>query len=79
MLGQETTVRLIEEVDQSAQRLVRFKYEVMTKESPYYGRVDYIWTNRGSPLRAGHTYRVRVNSDTRAPRIIEVIEEEDAA
>jgi hypothetical protein len=78
MLGQQMTVRLFEEVDQSEQRLVRFKYEVMTKRSPYFGRVDYIWAERGTPLRAGHTYRVRVNRDTRAPRVARVLAEVDA-
>lgn len=54
---------------------MRFKYEVMTKRSPYYGKVDYIWAEAGTPLRAGHIYRVRVNSDTRAPRIVKVLAE----
>jgi ribonuclease HI len=75
MLGQQMTIRLFEEVDQSDQRLVRFKYEVMTKRGPHFGRVDYIWAERGTPLRAGHTYRVRVNRDTRAPRIVSVLAE----
>jgi ribonuclease HI len=77
MLGQQITIRLFEELSQSAQRLVRFKYEVMTKRSRYFGKVDYIWAERGSPLRAGHTYRVRVNRDTRAPRIVKVLAEVD--
>jgi ribonuclease HI len=79
MLGQQMTIRLFEEVNQTDQRLVRFKYEVLTKRSPYFGRVDYIWAERGTPLRAGHTYRVRVNRDTRAPRIVKVLGEVDAA
>lgn len=79
MLGQQMTIRLFEEVDQSSQGLVRFKYEVMTKRSPYFGMVDYIWVGRGTLLRAGHTYRVRVNRDTRRPRIVKVLAEADAA
>jgi ribonuclease HI len=75
MLGQELTIRLFEELDQSAQGLVRFKHEVVDKDSPYHGKVDYIWAERGTPLRAGHNYRVRVNDDTRAPRIVEVLAE----
>jgi len=77
MSGQQMTIRLIEEVDQPKQRLVRFKYEVMTKRSPYFGRVDIIWAERGTPLRAGHTYRVRVNRDAAAPRIVKVLTEVD--
>jgi hypothetical protein len=78
MLGQQITIRLFEELSQSAQGLVRFKYEVMTKRSPYYGKVDYIWAETGTPLRAGHIYRVRVNKDTRAPRVVKVLAEVDA-
>jgi ribonuclease HI len=78
MLGQQMTIRLFEEVDQSAQALVRFKYKVMTKRSRYFGKVDYIWAERGTPLRAGHTYRVRVNRDTGAPRIVKVLVEVEA-
>lgn len=77
MLGQQMTIRLFEELDQSDQGLVRFKYEVMTKRSPYCGSVDYIWAQRGTPLRAGHTYRVRVNRDAKAPRIVKVLTEVD--
>jgi ribonuclease HI len=79
MLGQQMTIRLFEEVDASDQGLVRFKYEVMTKRSPYFGRVDYIWAERGTPVRAARTYRVRVNRDTQAPRIVKVLAEVDAA
>jgi ribonuclease HI len=77
MLGQQMTIHLIEEVDQSDQGLVRFKYEVMTKRSPYFGKVDYIWADRGTSLRAGHIYRVRVNREMRAPRVVKVVGEVD--
>lgn len=79
MLGQQMTIRLFEELDQSEQGVVRFKYEVLTKRSPFFGKVDYIWAERGTPMRAGHTYRVRVNRDNRAPRIVKVQSEVNAA
>lgn len=75
MLGQQMTVRLFEELDQPEQRMVRFKYEVMTRRSPYFGKVDYIWAEQGTPLRAGHIYRVKVNRNTQAPRIVKVVAE----
>ena len=75
MVGQQMTVRLFEELDQSDQRMVRFKYEVMTRRSPYFGKVDYIWAEQGTPLRAGHIYRVKVNRNTQAPRIVKVVAE----
>jgi ribonuclease HI len=66
MKGQRLTIRIIEEAP-PAGGLARFKYEVMSKKSPYYQHVDYIWDDSASPMRAGHTYRVRVNEDTRSP------------
>jgi ribonuclease HI len=75
MSGQQMTIRLFEELDQSDQGLVRFKYEVLSKRSPFFGKVDYIWAARGAPMRAGHIYRVRVNRDTRAPRIVKLVGE----
>ncbi len=74
MEGQRLTIRIIEESPPSGD-LVRFKYEVMSRSSPYYQRIDYIWHSKTSPLRAGHTYRVRVNEDTAAPRIVRVFAE----
>jgi ribonuclease HI len=77
MHGQHMTIRLIEELDQSAQGLVRFEYEVMSKRSPYVGKVDFIWAERGTHLRAGHAYRERVNKNTQTPRILKVFAEVD--
>jgi hypothetical protein len=74
MEGQQLTIRIIEETPPSS-GLVRFKYEVMSTKSPYYQRVDYIWDDHASPMRAGHTYRVRVNRDTTAPRLVKVFRE----
>ena len=75
MDGQQMTIRLIEELDQAAQGLVRFKYEVMSRRSPYFRKVDVIWAERGTHLRAGHTDRVRLNENTHAPRIVKVFAE----
>jgi len=74
MEGQQLTIRIIEETPPSS-GLARFKYEVISKKSPYYQRVDYIWDDETSAMRAGHTYRVRVNRDPKAPRIIRVFRE----
>lgn len=77
MLGQQLTIRIIEELPQPEQRSARFKYEVLSRASPFHGRVDYIWAERDSPLRAGHAYRVRVNTETRTPRIVKLFSEVD--
>lgn len=74
MDGQQLTIRIIEEAPPSS-GLVRFKYEVMSRKSPYYQRVDYIWDDQTSSMRCGHSFRVRVNRDTSAPRIVKVFRE----
>lgn len=75
MLGQQMTVRIIDETPHATHGMVRFKYEVMSKRSPYYQRVDHLWHEEPSRLRAGHVYRIRVNEDTDRPRIVNVFSE----
>lgn len=48
-------------------------YEVMSRESPYYGAVDMGETEQ--PLDAGHIYKVRLNLDQANPRIEQLLEE----
>jgi hypothetical protein len=61
MRGQQITICLFEELSQSAQGLVRFKYEVMTKRSPYFGKVPTSARNedrrcgRGTPIACAST------------------------
>jgi ribonuclease HI len=74
MEGQRLTIRIIEESAPSG-GLVRCKYEVMSTKSPFYQRVDYIWADAGCVMRAHHTYRVRVNSNTSAPRVAKIFGE----
>lgn len=54
-------------------RTSRCKYEVLSKGSPYHGAVDEAETEQ--PLDAGHTYRVRMNTDQANPRVEELLEE----
>jgi ribonuclease HI len=74
MVGQQLTIRIVEEAHPSG-GLVRFKYEVMSPRSPYFRCVDFIWDDAASIMRAGHTYRVRVNDNTDAPRIAKFFRE----
>ncbi len=56
MLGQKMTVRLVEELDQSQQRLVRFEYQVTTEDSPYFGKLDTSGRGAGPTcVKAPHT------------------------
>lgn len=70
MLGQQFIVRIITtEYLGPPHRLWKYKYEVLSKDSKYYGYVDEIFSEVA--LRDGHQYEVRVNNDTRNPRIVE--------
>ncbi len=74
MLGQQLVVRIITtEYLSSPHRLWKYKYEVLSKDSKYYGNVDEIFSE--ILLRDGHQYEVRVNDNTRNPRIAELIRE----
>jgi ribonuclease HI len=54
-------------------RCFKYKYEVLTKGSPHFGKVDIIFSQ--IPLGAGHKYYVLVNDDTKNPTIRKVIRE----
>ena len=52
------------------QHLWAYKYVVESKNSPYFGRVDKIYSKHS--LNIGNIYSVRFNSDTNNPRIEKV-------
>jgi ribonuclease HI len=72
MLGQRTTIHVITDEYLGPQRLNKYKYEVMSKASPFRGNVDIAYSVREVYLSAGHTYRVRFNDDTAAPRVVKL-------
>lgn len=73
MLGQRLTIRIITDEYLRVQRLWKLKYEVMSRKSPYFGKVDWIFSEE--MLKAGHTYHVRVNEMTGNPRVTKVFRE----
>jgi len=73
MTGQRITIRIITSKPLKVQKLWYYKYEVISKHSPYRGNVDNIFSEHF--LSSGHTYYVRFNSDTRNPRIEKVFRE----
>jgi ribonuclease HI len=75
MVGQRLTIRIITDEFQSVQRMNRYKYEVISRASEYCGCVDTIFSTADVYLSAGHTYYVRVNGNTNAPRIVKVFRE----
>lgn len=72
--GQVMDIRIIEaQYLPPPHRRSRYRYEVVDRKSPYFGRVD--WVESRHEVKRGHTYRVRLNADQRNPRIEEVLEE----
>jgi ribonuclease HI len=75
MLGQVETIRVID-AGWAQQGFHRYRYEVVDEESEFFEKVDFVFAERHVALRAGHTYEVRFNEDTAAPRIVEVLAEQ---
>lgn len=75
MLGQTMTIRVIEVQWMPVQRIWKYRYEVTSKDSPYCGNLDWVFSSE--QMRDGHCYEVRVNENTASPEILEVIREVD--
>jgi len=74
MLAQRLVIRIITaEYLSSPHRLWKYKYEVLSKDSKYCGSVDEIFSEIA--IRDGHQYEVRVNDNTKNPRIVELVRE----
>lgn len=75
MLGQRVTIRIVTDEYLSLQRMNKYKYEVVSRQSPFRGCVDIIFSGVDIQLSAGHTYRVRFNEETTRPRIAKMFQE----
>jgi ribonuclease HI len=73
--GQMLTIRIIEDEWIAEAKMNTYRYEVMSRRSPYFRKVDIIHSEPGVVLKTGHTYRVRVNTDQAAPRVTKVFVE----
>ncbi len=71
--GQEIELHIIEEVPLARQKLTKFRCEVTSTDSPYYQKVDWLYSEE--LLRRGHTYIVRLNENSKNPLIVELISE----
>ena len=72
--GQTLMVRIVEaQYLHPPHRRYRYKYEVMSLDSAFVGKVD--WAESDLNLAAGHTYSVRMNADQANPRIDKLLEE----
>jgi hypothetical protein len=68
MEGQLMTIHIFKSEYQPLHRLSKYWYSVISKASPYHGRASIIYSELHHLRR--RTYRVRVNRDTRNPRIV---------
>ena len=75
MHGQRMTIRVMTDELLVEHKLNKVKYEVVSKASPYRGKVDLIYSEADLHLSAGHTYHVRVNKDQNAPRVVKLFRE----
>lgn len=72
-LNQRISVRIITCEYLRVQHLWKYKYEVMSPNSPFFGKVDIAFSDMS--LRDGHTYLVLMNNDFRNPRFRRLIRE----
>jgi ribonuclease HI len=71
--GQKVTLKIVTAEYLRIQKLYRYKYEILSKKSPYRNIVDTAVAEFA--LLAAHRYLVRFNSDKKNPRIIEKFRE----
>jgi ribonuclease HI len=71
--GQRLTIRIIEGQYLEVQKIYRYRYEVMSKASPFFGNVDFIVSIE--ILKEGHIYYVKLNEEPDNPRIVKIYKE----
>ena len=77
MKGQRIAIHIISDEYLHIQRLSKYRYEVLSKRSEFYENVDIIFSELHH-LKSGHKYSVRLNSDSKNPRILKMIKEIDS-
>jgi ribonuclease HI len=76
MKGQRVSIHIINEEYLRLQNISKYRYEIISKRSPYYGNVDIVYSEIHY-LKAGHKYFVIFNKDENNPRILKMIKEID--
>jgi ribonuclease HI len=73
MKGQRLSIRILSTEYLRLQKLYKYRYEVISKTSKYFGNLDLIFSTLS--IRDGHYYKVTVNRITKNPMIIRVLSE----
>ena len=71
--GQRLTIRIIDSEYLKVQKTYRYRYEVMSKASEYFGCVDFLVTNLN--VNPGHVYYVKMNTNQSNPGIDKIYKE----
>lgn len=75
MKGQRLAISIITSQYLKVQKIIKYKYEVISKRSKYFGNVGIIYSE--GDMRAGHHYEISVNNDTLNPRVLKILKEID--
>ncbi len=73
MHGQRVTIRVVTDEYLRSHRLNRYRYEVMSPNSKFFGNVDIAYSEL--LLSAGHTYEITLNKNQSNPRIVRLVRE----
>lgn len=73
MRGQRISIRIITAQPMRSHGLFKYRYEVISKGSKYFGNVDFIFSD--IMIKAGHSFVVSLNNHQYNPRISKVIRE----
>jgi hypothetical protein len=68
MLGQRLKIRIIGADYLKPQKINKYRYEVMSPRSTFYGKVDFAYSEDAG-MRPGHVYLVTMNHDQSYPMI----------
>jgi ribonuclease HI len=74
MKGQRIAIRIITEHFLHLQELSKYRFEVISSGSEYFGHVDFAYSELHH-LKAGHQYIVTLNKNDKNPRILRLIKE----
>jgi len=73
MQGQRLFIRIITTEYFRLQKQYKYRYEVISKRSKYFGNVDFIFST--ILIRDGYCNRITVNKNSKNPRIVRVLSE----
>ena len=73
MLNQRISIRIITDEYLKLQKRFKYKYEVISKSNPYFGNIDFAFSE--IILNAGHCYSIRFNDEPHNPTITKMFRE----